>query len=139
MRAKQENSIIYERYSNYGKITEDTEIYKKVEFENNGQKYTVYAIKKPVKKSIIVYLEEDGTIYREQLLPFGHILCPSRVKKSILKLSPPKSETVIVLFKGKPNFLGLDNGMFVSPKNKNKTLSSIYVMTEASFKSFNLN
>ena len=136
MLKKQDNSIIYERYLNYGKITEDTEIYKKVEFENNGQKYIVYAIKKPVKKSMIVYLEEDGTIYREHLLPFGHILCPSRVKRSILKLSPPKGETVIVLFTGKPNFMGLDNGMFISSKNKNKAPTSIYVMTEASFKLF---
>ena len=138
MRKTQENSEIYKCYLNFGKITENTKIYKKVEFETKGQKCTVYAIKKPVKKSMIIYLEEDGTIYREHLLPFGHILLPSRVKTSILKLSPAKDETVIVLFSGKPNFMGLDNGMFASPKNKNKSPSSIYVMTETSFKLFNL-
>ena len=127
---------IYDYYLKFGKITEDTEIYKKVEFEYNGQNYAVYAVKKPVKKSMIIHLTEDGTIYREELLPFGHIMCPSRVKTSILKLVPSKDKTVIVLFGGKPNFIGLDDEMFISAKNKTKNTSCIYVMTEASFKLF---
>ena len=131
------NCSIYDYYLKFGKITEETEIYKKAEFEYNGHNYAVYAIKKPVKKNMIVYLMEDGTIYREELLPFGHIMCPSRIKTSILKLVPSKDKTVIVLFGGKPNFIGLDDGMFISAKNKNKTATSIYVMTEASFKLFN--
>ena len=77
---------------------------------------------------------EDGTIYREQLLPFGHIMCPSRVKTSILKPICKKDEDVIVLFLGKPNFIGLDDGIFVSPKNKLKSPSSICVVTEDFFK-----
>ena len=80
---------------------------------------------------------EDGTIYREQLLPFGHIMCPSRIKASILKLSRPKDEVLVVLFDGKPNFIGLDEDLFVSAKNENKAKSSIYVMTVATFKLFN--
>ncbi len=128
------NCSIYDYYLKFGKITEETEIYEKVEFEYNGHNYAVYAVKKPVKKSMIIHLTEDGTIYREELLPFGHIMCPSRVKTSILKLVPPKDKTVIVLFGGKPNFIGLDDGIFVSPENKNKKPSSIYVMTDVSFK-----
>ena len=128
------NCSIYDYYLKFGKITEETEIYKKVEFEYNGHNYAVYAIKKPVKKNMIVYLMEDGTIYREELLPFGHIMCPSRIKTSILKLVPSKDKTAIVLFGGKPNFIGLDDGIFVSPENKNKKPLSIYVMTDASFK-----
>ena len=138
MDIKQKSSVVYESYLKFGQITEETEIYRKVEFECDEESYTVYAIKKPVKKSIIVHLEADGTIYREELLPFGHIMCPSRVKASILKVFPQKGRTLIVLFTGKPNFLGLDDGIFISPKNKNKTPSSIYVMTEASFKMFNV-
>lgn len=128
------NHSIYEYYLEFGKITEDTETYKTVKFEYNGQKYTVYAVKKPVKKSMIIHLTEDGTIYREELLPFGHIMCPSRIKTSILKPICQKDEVVIVLFYGKPNFIGLDDGMFISLENKNKRPSSIYVLTEASFK-----
>lgn len=129
-----ENCSVYDFYLKFGKITEDTEIYKKVEFVYNGKSYIVYAVKKPVKKSMIIHLTEDGTIYREELLPFGHIMCPSRVKTSILKLAPLKDKTVIVLFGGKPNFIGLDDGMFISPKNKNINPSSIYVMTDELFK-----
>ena len=136
MECKGENSLsIYNYYSKYGEVVEDAENYKTVKFKYKGENYTVYAVKKPVKKSTIIHLAEDGTIYREQLLPFGHILCPSRVKTSILKLVPSKDdETVIVLFTGKPNFFGIDDGIFVSSNNKNKKPSSIYVMTEASFK-----
>ena len=134
---KQANGSIYNIYLKFGKTVEDTENYKKVEFECNGQNFSVYTIKKPVKKSTIVHLTEDGTIYREQLLPFGHIMLPSRVKTSILKPVRLKDEVIIVLFKGKPNFIGLDSGMFASVTNKNKSKSSILVMSEANFKSYN--
>ena len=138
MREKQNNSLVYECYLSSGEVTEISKNYKKIEFDHKGQHFIVYAIKKPVKKSLIIYLEEDGTIYREQLLPFGHIMCPSRVKTSILKLDRPKDDTVIVLFTGKPNFMGLDNGTFVSPANKNKTQSNILVMTKPTFKHYNI-
>lgn len=134
---EEENLSLYSYYKKFGTVAEDTENYKTVKFEYNGQKYKVHAIKKAVKKNMIIHLMEDGTIYREELLPFGHIMCPSRVKKSILKPVCSKDEIVIVLFSGKPNFIGLDEGMFVSSKNKNKTPSSIYIMTETSFKLFN--
>ena len=138
MECKEDESLsIYSCYKKFGVITEDAENYKTVKFEYNGQKYKVYAIKKPEKKNMIIHLMEDGTIYREELLPFGHIMCPSRVKTAILKVTPTKNETVIVLFTGKPNFFGIDDGIFISAKNKNKTPSNIYVMTEASFKLFN--
>ena len=137
MECKEEESLsIYSYYKKFGIVTEDTENYKAVKFECNGEKYKVYAIKKPVKKNMIIHLMEDGTIYREELLPFGHIMCPSRVKTAILKPVLSKSEIVIVLFSGKPNFFGIDDGMFISAKNTLKSPSKIYVMTEASFKLF---
>ena len=137
MECKEDESLsIYSCYKKFGVITEDAENYKTVKFEYNGQKYNVYAIKKPVKKNMIIHLMEDGTIYREELLPFGHIMCPSRVKTAILKPVLSKSEIVIVLFSGKPNFFGIDDGMFISAKNTLKSPSKIYVMTEASFKLF---
>lgn len=137
MECKEEQSLsLYNYFLKFGKVTEDTESYKIVKFEYNEQIYKVYAIKKAVKKSTIIYLEKDGTIYREQLFPFGGVMSPSRVKASLLKPSHQKDETTIVLFKGKPNFRGIDDGIFISAKNKNKSPSSIYVMTEASFKLF---
>lgn len=136
---KEEKSLsLYNYYLKFGKITEDTEIYKTIEFEHNCQKYKVYTIKKPVKKNMIIHLMEDGTIYREELLPFGHIMSPSRIKTAILKPVLSKSEIVIVLFTGKPNFFGIDDGIFASAKNTSRTASKIYVMTEASFKMFKI-
>ncbi len=138
MECKEEKSLsLYSYYTKFGKIAEDDENYKIVKFEYNGQNYTVYAVKKPVKKSIIIHLEEDGTIYREQLYPFGGIMSPSSVKTALLKPVRQKDEITIVLFSGKPNFRGIDDGIFISAKNKTVTPKSIYVMTETSFKLFN--
>ena len=61
---------------------------------------------------------------------------PSSVKTALIKPSKQKDETVIVLFSGKPNFWAIDDGIFISAKNKNQTNSSIYVMTETAFKLF---
>lgn len=138
MECKEEKSItVYNYYKKFGKTVEDKENYKTVKFDYNGQPYTVYVIKKPIAKSTIIHCESDGTIYREQLYPFGGIMKPSSVKSAELKPINKIGDTVIVLFRGKPNFRGLDDGIFVSSKNKNASQSSIYVMTEASFKLFN--
>ncbi len=138
MECKEEKCLsLYNYYAKFGKVTEDTENYKAVKFDYKGQNYTVYAIKKAVKKSTIIHLEEDGTIYRELLYPFGGIMRPSSVKTALIKPIRQKDETVIVLFSGKPNFRGLDDGMFISARNTSKTPESIYVMTEASFKLLN--
>ena len=138
MECREEKSLsLHNYYAKFGKVTERTENYNKVEFEYGEQKYTVYAVKKAVTKSTIIHCDNDGTIYREQLYPFGHIMCPSSVKTSLLKPTRQEDEIIIVLFTGKPNFRGIDDGLFISAKNKNVTQSSIYVMTEASFKLFN--
>ena len=135
MECKEEKSLsLYNYYVKFGKVIEKTESYKTVEFEYNEQKYKVYAIKKPVSKSTIIYCENDGTIYREQLYPFGGIMSPSRQKAALIKPTRNKDEITIVLFSGKPNFRGLDDGLFISSKNKSKSITSIYVMTETAFK-----
>ena len=137
MECKEEKSLsLYNYYIKFCKKTDETENYSIVRFEYNGCKYLIYAIKKAIIKSTIIHCEDDGTIYREQLYPFGGVMRPSSVKSSLLKPIKHKDETVIVLFKGKPNFRNLDSGIFISAKNKNFSDSSIYVMTESSFKLF---
>ena len=137
MECKNERNLsVYDCYLRLGKTTEKTDNYKRIEFDYNGQRYAVYTIKKPVKKSTIIYCQNDGTIYREQLYPFGGTMSPSSVKEALLKPITQKNEIVIVLFRGKPNFRGLDDGMFISRKNKIRKEFSVYVMTEASFKLF---
>ena len=137
MECKEEKSLsLYNYYIKFGKKINKTENYSIVRFEYNFKKYVVYEIKKSVLNSTIIHLEDDGTIYREQLYPFGGIVRPSSVKSSLLKPIKHKDETVIVLFSGKPNFRNLDSGIFISAKNKNFSDSSIYVMTESTFKLF---
>ena len=137
MECKEEKSLsIYNYYYKFGTTTEYGENYNTVKLDYNGQKYTVYEITKPVSKSTIIHCGDDGTIYREQLYPFGGTMQPSSVKTSLIKPIKQKDETVIVLFTGKPNFFGIDEGIFISAKNENKKASSIYVMTEAQFKLF---
>lgn len=137
MECKEEKSLsLYNYYIKFGMIVDENENYSTVKFDYNGQKYTVYAIKKPVSKSTIIHCGDDGTIYREQLYPFGGTMRPSSVKESLIKPIKQKDEIVVVLFSGKPNFWCIDEGIFISSKNKNKKASSIYVMTEASFKLF---
>ena len=137
MECKNETNLsLYNYYTKFGTVIEKNENYKTIEFEYNGQKYLVYSIKKAIAKSTIIYCEQDGTIYREQLYPFGGVMRPSSVKSSLLKVFPKKDAVSIVLFSGRPNFRGLDDGMFISAKNKHGNASSIYVMTETSFKLF---
>ena len=137
MECKEEKSLsLYNYYIKFGTVTEKNEGYNTVEFEYGGQKYKVYAIKKPIKKSTIIYCENDGTIYREQLYPFGGTMAPSSVRTSLIKPIPKFDEITIVLFTGKPNFRNLDEGLFISAKNKAKKDPKVYVMTEASFKLF---
>ena len=120
----------------FGAITEETESYKTIEFEYEEQKYKVYSIKKPVRKSTIIHCENDGTLYREQLYAFGRY--PSSVKTSLMKPTRQNNEIVIVLFSGVPNFRNIDDGIFISANNKAIKPSSIYVMTKATFKQFEL-
>ena len=137
MECKEEKSLsIYNYYLKFGETTEYYENYNIVKFEYKGQKYTVYAIKDPITKSTLIHCGDDGTIYREQLYPFGGTMRPSSVKTALIKPIKQKNETAIVLFSGRSNFWWIDEGIFISSKNKNKKASSIYVMTEAQFKLF---
>lgn len=137
MECKEEKSLsIYNYYHKFGTTIEYSENYNTVKFEYEGQNYTVYEIKDPITKSTIIHCGTDGTIYREKLYPFGGIMSPSSVKTALIKPIKQKNETAIVLFSGKPNFFGIDEGIFISSKNKNKKATSIYVMTETAFKLF---
>ena len=137
MECKEEKNLsLYNYYVKFGTVTEKNENYKTVKFVYNEKKYTVYAMKKAVSKSTIIHCANDGTIYREQLYPFGGVMKPSSVRVSLIKPKKENDETTIVLFSGKPNFFGIDEGIFVSSKNKKADMRNIYVMTEAAFKLF---
>ncbi|MBQ3590278.1 MAG: helix-turn-helix transcriptional regulator [Clostridia bacterium] len=135
MECKQEKDLsLYNYFRKYAQLVEENELTKKFAFIKNEQKYTVFITKKPSGKSNLISCESDGSIYWIQLYPFGGIMAPSVVKTVLIKPLKQKNENVFVVIKGKPNFQGLDEGIFVSVKNKNLTNQSIIVMSETEFK-----
>ena len=135
MECKQEKDLsLYNYFRKYAQPVEENELTKKYAFIKNEQKYTVFITKKPSGKSNLISCESDGSIYWIQLYPFGGRMAPSVVKTVLIKPLKQKNENVFVVIKGKPNFQGLDDGIFVSVKNKNLTNQSIIVMSETEFK-----
>ena len=138
MECVSENRLsVYECYKKYGKVTDENELTKKVEFEKDGQKYVLYITRSAVTKSTHIHCKEDGSVYREDLYPFGGYTNPSRVESVLVKPQRKADETVIVVIKGKPGIItGLDEGIFVYSRGKIKTNKDIYVMSETAFKLF---
>ena len=135
--ARESSLSLYEYYRKYGNVTDENELTKKVEFEKDGQKYVLYITRSAVTKSTHIHCREDGSVYREDLYPFGGYTNPSRVESVLAKPQRKADETVIVVIKGKPGIItGLDEGIFVSSRGKIKTINDIYVMSETAFKLF---
>lgn len=135
--ARESSLSLYECYRKYGNVTDENELTKKVEFEKDGQKYVLYITRSAVTKSTHIHCRDDGSVYREDLYPFGGYTNPSRVESVLVKPQRKADETVIVVIKGKPGIItGLDEGIFVSSRGKIKTKNDIYVMSETAFKLF---
>jgi len=137
MECKQEKSLsLYNYFCRYGKLVDENELTKKYIFTKDEKNYTVFITKKSAGKGTVIDCRDNGTVYWIQLYPFGGRMCPSVVESVLIKPIKQKNENMLVIIKGKPNFQGLDDGIFVSSKNKNITPESVYVMSEASFKLF---
>lgn len=135
MECKQEKDLsLYNYFKKYGQLIEENELTKKFVLIKDEQNYTIFITKKPSGKSNIISCESDGSIYWIQLYPFGGRMAPSVVKTVLIKPIKQKNENMLIVIKGKPNFQGLDDGIFVSVKNKNLTNQSIIVMSETEFK-----
>lgn len=130
---------VYTFYKKFGKIEEKNETFKVVRFTLNGQKYTVYESRKTANGGTVIRCGKEGTVLWEEPNRAGHI----RLAPIVSVLANPtrkKDEIVIVLIKGKPNYIaGLDENGFVSSRNTIKKDTDIYVMSEAAFKIFELN
>ena len=130
---------VYSCYRKNGKVEEESETFKVVRFTLNGQKYTVYESKKPADGGTVIRCGKEGTVLWEEPNRIGHIrMAP--IISMLVKPERKNDEIVIVLIKGKPNYIaGLDENGFVSSRNTLKSKSDIYVMSEAAFKAFELN
>lgn len=138
MECKNEEKLsVYKSFVKFGECTEENELYKTVRFTHNGQKYTVFSTKRSANKATHIHCEDNGTVYWEQLYPFGGISYPSREKFVLIKPTREKGEITIVLIKGRPALItGLDEGTFVSSRAGIKRASDIFVMSETAFKLF---
>lgn len=130
---------VYSCYRKNGKVEEESETFKVVRFTLNGQKYTVYESRKSAGGGTVIRCGKEGTVLWEEPNHIGHIRMPPIISM-LVKPERKNDEIVIVLIKGKPNFIaGLDENGFVSSRNTLKSKSDIYVMSEAAFKAFELN
>ena len=140
MECTEESSLsLYNCYKKLGRLVSENELYKTIRFSVNDKEYVVYLAKKRATKGTIINCKQDGTIYWEQLYPFGGIMRPSSVEGSLIKPIREKGEIAIVLISGKPSFRGLDEGIFVSSRCKLHTEKDVYVMSETAFKLFKIN
>ena len=132
------NMSFQETFRRLGKIVDETELYRTVEFVFGGQKYVIYETKNRATKGTHIECRPNGTVYWVQLYMFGGLSTPSRVESVLIKPKRRSDEIVIVLIKGKPgNITGLDNGIFVSAARGGlKKKTGIYVMSESAFKQF---
>ena len=127
---------IYSAYKKLGERIDENELYKTFRFSVGEQKYVVYTSKQSANKATHIYCGEDGTVYWEQFYPVGHVAYTS-VKNVLIKPERSKTETIIVLIKGKPAVInGLDENGFVSSRGKQKSATDVFVMSEAAFKVF---
>ena len=139
MQCSNENNLsIYNAFRSFGKTTEENDLYRKVTFEVNSQKYAVYISKNSATKATRIYCETDNTVYWEQYYMMGGICTPSIVKNVLVKPKREKDEITLVVIKGKPGaIVGLDEGRWVSAKKgKLGSPKDIFVMSEAVFKLF---
>ena len=139
MQCSSENNLsIYNAFRSFGKTTEENDLYRKVTFEVNSQKYTVYISKNSATKATSIYCESDNTVYWEQRYMMGGMCTPSIVKTVLVNPRREKDEVTLVVIKGKPGVIvGLDEGIWVSAKKgKLSSAKDIFVMSEAVFKLF---
>ena len=139
MRCLSESNLsLYSAFRTLGKVTAENDIYKKVSFELNAQKYAVYISKSSATKATRIYCEADGTVYWEQYYIMGGICTPSIVKNVLVKPERMNDEIAIVVIKGKPGVIvGLDEGIWISAKKgRLGGEKDIFVMSEAVFKVF---
>ena len=136
MECKEESNLsFYKYFSKHGRLVSETELYKTYEVTYKEKLYVVHITKKSAKGTII-NCRLDGTIYWEQLYPFGGRMSPSITENSLIKPIRRADEIVVVAIKGRPGFTGLDEGIYISSKRQLPDKNSVYVMSETSFKLF---
>ena len=124
-------------YRKRAECVEQGEGYTVSVFTLGDSSYRVYETKQAAGKGTHIHCRENGTLYWEQLYPFGGMSAPSREERVLCKPICSRGETVIVLIKGKPAIItGLDENGFVSAKGIRRSETDIYVMSEAAFKLF---
>lgn len=135
--AEEKAMSLYQRYRRFGKVVAENELCKTVTLFADGLKYVVYVTKKAATKATQIHCRENGTVYWVQFYPFGGMMDASTVETALIKPARQKDEICIVLITGRPAVItGLDEGIFVSAKQRIRKDTDIYVMSETAFKLF---
>ncbi len=134
------NMTLYKYYRECGVVTFKGENYRTVSFTAGGRDYTVYVTKNKATNASHIHCKSDGSIYWEQLYPFGGMSTPSRVTGFLIKPETKSGEISIVIISGKPGLIsGLDEGCCKSHRGMLKNDGDFFVMSEAAFKLFEPN
>ena len=137
MECVDEKSLSLFRYCRaYGKLLEEDERTKKLGFELDGRKYTVFFSKRAASKATHICCEGDGTVYWKQYHMAGGVVRPGVEKYVLVKPVRSSDESVIIVIKGKPAMIeGLDEGIWLSAKRQKETgKTGVLVLTESEFK-----
>jgi len=133
----EEKSSLYEHYKSLSACLGEGELYRVSAFEIEGKRYKIYSTKMHTGKGSQIHCRENGTVYLEELFPFGGLGAPTRRERVLVKPEREKDEICVVVIKGTPAAItGLDEGIFVSSQRPLKTDRDVYVMTEIEFKLF---
>jgi len=132
---------LYETYENNKVVCEKSEYFIKYRFDYADQTIVVCISKKTAGKRTRIHCKENGTVFWEQLYPFGGHGRPFKKTHPLGHFSPEEgtNEWIFVVIKGMPDMIsGLDEGIVCSSRSTKRSCRNVFVMTEEEFKLFSI-
>ena len=134
---KESEASFFTSYKKSSVLEVDEELYREVTFTFGGVKYRVYTTKLRATRATHIHCRDNGTIYLEELYPFGGLSSPRSEERVLVRPGWDMDEVCIVVISGKPGLItGLDDGIFVSSSHTGRVDGRVFVMTEMRFKLF---
>ena len=138
MECRAEKSMTtYERYRKFGKTVDENELYKTIKFSDEKGEVTVYLTKKAANKATRIHCRANGCVYWEQLYIMGGMSRAASEEQVLIRPKRQNGGRTVLVIRGKPAIItGLDEGIFISCKNSERTDEDIFVMSQTAFKQF---
>ncbi len=135
--AMRKSRSLYDRWRECVETVPEGKNCRIVNLEADGYRYAVYSTVQKATKASQIHCKPDGSLYLEQLYPFGGMMTPSRVNSFLLKPETEPDVITVVVITGRPGLIsGLDEGRCRSHRSQLKDKGDFFVMSEAAFKLF---